>query len=144
MLQETNQVRILGRDHLRMFGPTEFDWNTHRVRLGSVWKDTRVILEGGDALSRSAVAALDTEVHTAAYSLNSCTQPGVSINPSLPPEAIRQLKALVYEFSDVFAENPKSPTITPHATHVIDTGRHLPVKHKLQFPLEQQPDNKGD
>ena len=31
VLADTNKTRILGRDLLSKFGPTEFDWNTHRV-----------------------------------------------------------------------------------------------------------------
>ena len=61
VLQDPNKTCILGRDLLRKFGSTEFDWNTQRIRLGSVWKDTQAILEGGDPLIRSAVAALESE-----------------------------------------------------------------------------------
>ena len=27
-----------GQGYLEEFGPIEFDWDTHRVRFGSVWK----------------------------------------------------------------------------------------------------------
>ena len=38
VLQDPNKTCILGRDLLRKFGSTGFDWNTQRIRLGSVWK----------------------------------------------------------------------------------------------------------
>lgn len=59
VLHDNTKTRILGRDLLKKFGSTEFNWDSHRVRLGMVWNDTRAVLEGGDALSRSAVAALE-------------------------------------------------------------------------------------
>ena len=134
VLADTNTTRILGRDLLRNFGPTEFDWDSHRVRLGSVWKDTRAILQGGDAISRSAVAALETEtnkqVHISRGFATERERPKVSINPELPEGIRRELGSLVNEFSDVFAHNPKSPTVTPLAKHAIHTGDNLPVKNK--------------
>ena len=137
VLHDNSKTRILGRDLLKKFGSTEFDWDTHRVRLGTVWKDTRAVLEGGDALSRSAVAALecqqDYQGRGCKYAANGCSsgaQKKVSINPDLPEGAKRQLASLIDEFCDVFAENPKSPSMTQNATHRIDTGNHLPVKHK--------------
>ena len=138
LLQDLNQTRILGRDWLRKFGSTEFDWDTQRVRLGPIWKDTRAILEGGDVLSRSRVAIAEIE-SDASPGVQSPDRPIILINPSLPDFAKRELESIVHEFSDVFASNPKSPTITPNATHVIETGGHLPVKHRQNraSPLTQ-------
>ena len=51
VLHGTAKTRILGRDLLKKFGSTEFDWESHRVRIGYVWKDTCAVLEGGDVLS---------------------------------------------------------------------------------------------
>ena len=132
VLADINKTRILGRDLLSKLGPTEFDWDTHRVRLGSVWKDTRATLQGGDVLSRSALAALETEANKQYIPNGPLTkegQPKVLINPELPEEVKRELNFLVNEFSDVFAHNPKSPSVTPLTTHAIHTGDNLPIKH---------------
>ena len=137
-LQNSSRIRILGRDLLSKFGSTEFDWGNERVRLGSVWKDTLAILEGGDALARSAVAALESEIRidTSQHSshahgpVEELRLPQVSIYPNLPIKAKEQLFSMLEEFHDVFAVNSKSPTITPNVTHVIDTRRLPPVKHK--------------
>ena len=58
ILHEANPTRILGRDFLRRLGPTEFDWETKRVRLGSVWKKSDAVIEGGDIFARTAVAEI--------------------------------------------------------------------------------------
>ena len=130
----TAKTRILGRDLLKKFGSTQFDWESHRVRIGSVWKDTCAVLEGGDILLRSTVAALEsstgpqrceiTTVESHARGLQS-----VAVNPDLPENLKKKFVSLLNEFSDVFTDKPKSPTVTPNASHVIDTGDGLPVKH---------------
>ena len=135
VLHGTAKTRILGRDLLNKFGSTEFDWESHRVRIGSVLKDTCADLEGGDVLSRSTVAALEsstgpqrcgiTTVESDARGLQS-----VAVNPDLPENVKKQFVSLLNEFSDVFTEKSKSPTVTPNASHLIDTGDGLPVKHK--------------
>ena len=63
----------------------------------------------------------------------------VAVNPDLPENVKKQFFSLLNEFSDVFTEKPKSPTVTPNASHVIDTGDGLPVKHKQRrvFPATQ-------
>ena len=59
VLRGTATTRILGRDLLKKFQSTEFDWDTHRVRLGNVWKDSQAIIEGGEPLSRAEVACVE-------------------------------------------------------------------------------------
>ena len=53
VLHDNTKTRTFGKDLLKKFGSTEFNWNTYRVRLGMVWKDTRAVLGDCDALSRS-------------------------------------------------------------------------------------------
>lgn len=62
VLQETATIRILGREFLKKFGSTEFDWDTQRIRLGSIWKSSDAILEGGDVMRRSHVASLQEDI----------------------------------------------------------------------------------
>ena len=80
------------------------------MRLGTVWKDTRAVLKGGDALSRLAVAALDSQGHGSESATGGHGRGGpekVSINPTSPEYTKRRITFLVNEFTDVFAENPK-------------------------------------
>ena len=42
VLDSRERTVILGRDFLRRFRSTEFDWNNHRVRLGQHWLSTEI------------------------------------------------------------------------------------------------------
>ena len=59
VLSETGTTIILGRDLLRRFHSTEFDWGKHKVRLGNTWKESQATVEGGDSLLRAEIACLE-------------------------------------------------------------------------------------
>ena len=119
--------RILGRSK---FGPTEFDWDAQRIRLGRVWKASEAVLEGGDVFGRSHVASLDDDLGTNVTGINQ--QIPVKINPRLPLPVQQKLTELCSEISDIFATNLKSPRLTQLTKHSIDTGSTQPIKHKIR------------
>ena len=53
VLDSTKPTIILGRDLLRKFSSTEFDWDGHRVRLGNEWIDSEASILGGQPLARA-------------------------------------------------------------------------------------------
>lgn len=93
---------ILGRDFLRKFHCTEFDWDNYRIRLGNKWKDTEANLNGGRTLSRARVAQITSKKDIT-------IQGGWNINPELETSEKKQLQVLLDSFIDVFAVNPKKP-----------------------------------
>ena len=56
MLASDYPILILGRDFLRKFHQTEFDWDNYRIRLGDSWEETKANTRGGSAISRATVA----------------------------------------------------------------------------------------
>ena len=116
-----SMTMILGRDFLYKFGSTEFDWLNRRVRLGKEWLQPQVWIRGGKFHERIAVAT--QEVDTKEYKFD--------INPELTGEQKGKLLALLNEYSDCFAPNPKKPTLTSFGKHVLDTvPGPRPVKAK--------------
>ena len=51
-------------------------------------------------------------------------------NPEIDPRQRSRIMTLLEEFRDVFADNPKKPSITTHVNHAIDTGNAPPIKAK--------------
>jgi hypothetical protein len=125
VLATTEPTFILGRQFLKEFQSTEFDWENSRVRLGHFWKSTDCCLSGGDTcFSRVAAARLaksDTEV-------TNCAE--FDVNPNLNELERGALMKVLTEFEDVFAENPKKPALMNIAVHVIETSGQ-PVKQKM-------------
>ena len=122
-ITDTGTTRILGRDLLRKFGPTEFDWEAQRVRLGGVWKESGVTVKGGEPLSRATAALLEANMP------NDGSDHDI-VNPALESDQREQLIRLVNQYRDVFADNPKKPAVTNKTKHTIDTGNSRPVKCK--------------
>ena len=127
VLRSPEPTVILGRDFLRRYTTTEFDWANHKVRLGDFWLSSEATITGGQALSRAELvsSAYYLPESNTASSSNEC-----KINPELDPRQKSQIQALLEEFHDVFAENPKKPSTTTTAQHLIETGNALPIKAK--------------
>ena len=117
--KQAKAIVILGRDFMRRFGRTVFEWDNQRIQLGEEWFSPTVWLRGGDIDSRvSVMNASDKEFD-------------FDINPDLPEHQRSQLKSLLDEFSDCFAADPKRPTLTNLGEHVIETvSGARPVKSK--------------
>ena len=115
---------ILGRDFLEKFEITTFDWQQHRVRLGSQWITMHAKVRGDKVLSRArTIQALTLE-----FKSESSKTSQWRINKWLSYEQQRTVNNLLESYSDVFAVNPKAPSITPTAEHAIDTGSARPIK----------------
>ena len=122
---------ILGRDFLYKFGSTEFDWLNGRVRLGKEWLQPQVWIRGGEFHERIAVAT--QEVDTKEYKFD--------INPEFTEEQKGKLLALLSEYSDCFAPNPKKPTFTSFGEHVIDTvpgSRPVQAERFRMLPQQEE------
>ena len=114
---------ILGRDFLEKFGITTFDWQQHRVRLGSQWITIHAKVRGDNVLSRARTfQALALEF------TSDSSKKQWRINKGLTYEQQRTVNYLLESYSDVFAVNPEAPSITPTAEHAIDTGSARPIK----------------
>ena len=134
---------ILGRDLLARFGVTEFNWQSHRVRIGDVWKDSQFTIEGGAPLMRAymsgSIFTNDSEPNYA-FEITSGNEGNrdFDVNPDLTNHTstiiLLQLIILLQEYADVFANNPKSPSVVKGVRHVIDTGSAQPVKQK-SYPV---------
>ena len=111
---------------MRKFRSREFDWATHRVRLGNIWKDSQAAVEGGDPLSRAEVACLDVS-HCEDVCLASTI-----VKSDLDFCQREKLDELLVEYSCVFAENPKKPAITSMTKHRINTRGSYPVKQTVR------------
>ena len=53
VLDSSEQTIILGRDFLKRFKSTEFDWENSRVRLGGSWLSTEASFWGGSGVIQS-------------------------------------------------------------------------------------------
>ena len=118
---------ILGRDFLKRYSSTEFDWGNHRVRLGSYWLNSEATITGSQALSRAELVAT-TICETRNWVVWASPSLGWNINPAITPQQSGLLTEFLEEFRDVFATNPKKPNITTQAFHTIETGNAQPVK----------------
>ena len=124
----------MGRDFLKRFKTTEFDWEKSRVRLGECWIFTEPSLWGGQALSRAGavkrVLKESGSIHGKRW----------EINPELSTIQREAIESVLDEYPDVFASNPKRPNTTFLMKHGIETGDALPVKarHTRVSPWAEQ------
>ena len=123
ILHDIGTTHILGRDLLRKFKSTEFDWSSHKVRLGNIWKDSRAVVEGGDLLAIAEAVCLEMSLDG--------DQSSLTIG-DLEQHELNKLHELFSEYPSVFAENPKRPAITSFTKHRIDTGDARPIKQNIQ------------
>ena len=90
VLNGVQNTCILGRDLLSKFGALEFDWLNHQVRVGDVWKNPHITIEGAEPLVKAYLAEsllptyqdCNSSSSTVAGE-NNCTEPGFNINPGL-------------------------------------------------------------
>ena len=103
---------LLGRDFLYKHKSTEFNWETGRIRINQEWITPHLWVQGGTYSDRVAVIRGENEVD----------QPlKFDINPDLEDDQKSRLQALLHEFEDCFAPNPKKPSATSMGEHVIET-----------------------
>ena len=119
---------ILGREFLAKFDSVEFNWNRCEIRLGDQWKRARAFLSGGTALSRSQISQ-DTE-DDAVFTIDMDSAIEARINRDLQPEERNELRNLLQEFREIFAENPKKPSHTNIGEHTINVGDAQPKKQR--------------
>ena len=144
VLEDDCPIHILGRDFLRRFGSTEFNWESKSIRLGKIWKKGDSVIQGSDIFARSYVAELDSD-DDIKIERDIAQRIPVKINPELPCQKQQALLDLCEEFSDVFAINTKSPQVTLIAKHTIDTGNSQPIRNKqrrvsptVQYHINEQ------
>ena len=119
---------ILGREFLAKFDSVEFNWNRCEIRLGDQWKRARAFLSGGTALSRSQISQ-NTE-DDAVFTIDMDSAIEARINPDLQPEERNELRNLLQEIREIFAENPKKPSHTNIGEHTINVGDAQPIKQR--------------
>ena len=123
MLDSYDDTVLLGRSFLPKFPSVEFDWISHRIRLGDCWYDTSVTFSGGGLDARVDVACLEKlEGENLKF----------DINPSLTPEKRQQILDLLTKYRSVWASNPKKPSLSNVGKHKIVTGDADPVKQKMR------------
>lgn len=115
VLSSTERTLILGRDFLKSFAVTSFDWTTNTIHLDSECVQAELSVCGGSHyLDRSKVVA---EVEA--------TDVGISaefdISPGLTEDQRGRFQELLESFNDVFADNPRKPNLTHLGTHSIET-----------------------
>ena len=96
----------MGREFLAKFDSVEFNGNRCEIRLGDQWKRARAFLSGGTALNRPQISQ-DTE-DDAIFTIDMDRAIEANINADLQPEERNELRNLLQEFREVFAENPIS------------------------------------
>ena len=127
VLESREQTIILGRDFLKRFKSTEFDWENHGIRLGEYWVPTEASLWGGRVLSRAGAIRCVVEEPEC---LPPTTTVEWNINPDLNQQERETLRTLLEEYLEVFAVNPKKPSKTFITEHTIETGGARPVRAK--------------
>ena len=124
VIESSEATVILGRDFLRRFQSTEFDWVNHKVRLGSKWWSTEASVRGGGPLTRAGIVSVLDDP------FNSYSSKNWDINAKLAVHEREALGKLLFEYQDIFAIDPKKPSVTHLAEHSIVTGAARPVKAK--------------
>ena len=124
VIESSEATVILGRDFLRRFQSTEFDWVNHKVRLGSKWWSTEATVRGGGPLTRAGIVSVLDDP------FNNYSSKDWDINAKLAVHEREALGKLLFEYQDVFAIDPKKPSVTHLAEHLIVTGEARPVKAK--------------
>ena len=130
VLDSIEHTIILGRDFLKRFRSTEFDWMNRRVRLGSHWLQTEACLWGGHVLSRAGAVWNVLQEGGVENGREGALTDEWNVNPSLDRHQRTAMTKLLEEYSEVFARNPKKPKQTFFMEHVINTGNALPVKSR--------------
>ena len=120
VLDSREQTFILGRDFLKRFRSTEFDWENH-VRLGEYWLSTEALLWLAACRSYSMCVGR-TRFFPPTVDWN--------INPGLNQQEKGTLRTLWEEYLEVFGINPKKPSKTSITEHTIETGGPHPVRAK--------------
>ena len=120
----TETVVILGRDFLSTFPSVEFDWERGRIRLGSNWKIPDLMVGGGQHSARVAVAMMEERPGSKG------DRDHFDVNPALPASQRKKLEELLHRHEEVFARDPKTPSVTNVVEHLIETGNARPVKQK--------------
>ena len=101
---------LLGRDFLYQHKSTEFNWETGRIRINEEWITPHLWARGGTQSDRVALIS------------GSSNEPiKFNINPNLTADQKARLLALLHEYEDCFAQNPKKPSATSMGEHVIET-----------------------
>ena len=114
-----NSLVILGRDFLRKFGNTEFDWKNARVKIGEDW-----ILMVSEDHQQDVENLIDK----------------CKIGQELSPDNVATIKNMLKDFCKVFVKNSKAPKLCTTEVHRIftekesrickDKVRRLPMKWK--------------
>ena len=128
VLDSVEHTIILGRDFLKRFRSTEFDWDNRRVRLGPHWLQTEACLWGGHVLSRAGAVWNVLQEGGVENGREGALTDEWNVNPSLDRHQRAAMTKLLEEYWEVFARNPKKPKQTFLMEHVINTGNALPVK----------------
>ena len=120
---------ILGRDFLRKFHSTEFDWENHLIGLGADWITSEATIHGGEPLARAETITATIPQPNSRNEFNYDEQ-SWNISPSLEPSQRAEIVKLLQSYSDVFAIDAKNPNTTHTARHIIETGNAQPVRSK--------------
>ena len=128
---------VLGRDYLRKFGSTEFNWKNGRVRLRQDWLQPKLLLRGGNHNERVVLISEKKEI----------TEQDFDINPDLEPDQKAALLSLLMEVKDGFAANPKKPSVIQIGEHEIDvlpTARPVKAKCFRMSPQQEEEVNRQE
>ena len=92
--------------------------------MGSSWKTPDLMVGGGRHAARVAVAMLEVPVKKGEE------KGKLDINPDLSAHQRSEIEEVLRKYEDVFADNPKKPSITNVVEHLIETEDARPVKQK--------------
>ena len=115
---------ILGREFLLRFDSFEIDWGRRKVRMGQFWLETVASVQGGLPLARAEA------VNQVLNMAEDGKEDIYYINSELYCQQKEKLGTLLTEFEDVFAPNPKKPSVTHLRELSIVTGNTSPVRAK--------------
>ena len=124
ILDSPEPTVILGREFLLRFDSFEIDWGGRKVRLGQLWLETVASVQGGLPLARAEA------VNQVLNMAEDGKEDTYDINSELDCQQKEKLGTLLTEFEDVFAPNPKKPSVTHLTEHSIVTGNAGPVRAK--------------
>ena len=130
ILDSEDPTIILGRSFMCKFKEVVFDFEHGRIKLGKNWENVDVSASGSTPISRAALAS---EI-LSAEEIKSSTD---LINPDLTMEECSQLRKLIEEFPNLFADDPKRPSrikIEDAHCHELERnspGRTRPKKYHL-------------
>ena len=105
------KLLILGRDFLKQFGSTEFDWTNQKIRIGNDW-----IFMVTDNVENDIFAVVDK----------------CKIGKDLSVNQQLQVKKLLHEFCEAFVKNSKAPKLCTTEVHRILSKDESVVKDKVR------------